>query len=102
MLEFTVNKDDREQSLRSLLEAQISYEQMSARRSFCVHGLALVSVFIWLGACWPSVFPAPVQEFMHEVWGILFCIAIVAGVEEWKWHRRLVACVANHPGAKLH
>ena len=102
MLEFTLNKDDRDKSLHSLLQAHISYEQMSARRSFCVHALALGSVFIWVGACWPSFLPAPVQEFVHEFWGIVFCIAIVAGVEEWKWHRRLIHRVANHPGAKLH
>jgi len=26
----------------------------------------------------------------------------VAGVEEWKWYRRLMRSVAKHPGAKLH
>jgi hypothetical protein len=84
MLEFNVNKDENEKSLRPLLKTHLSYEQMSARRSFCVHALAFGSVFIWVGACWPSSFPAPVREFVHGFWGILFCIAIVAGIEEWK------------------
>jgi len=102
VLEFPFNKDDREKSLRPLLEAHISYEHVSARRSFCVHVLALVSVFVWLGAYWPSLLPAPVQEFVNEFWGILLFISIVAGVEEWQWYRRLMRSVAKHPGAKLH
>jgi len=102
MLEFTLNKDDHEKSLRPLLEAHIAYEHMSARRSFCVHALALASVLVWLGACWPSFLPAPAQEFVNKFWGVLLCIAIVAGIEEWKWYRRLVRSVAKHPGAKLH
>jgi hypothetical protein len=102
MLEFNVNKDESEKSLRPLLEAHISYEHMSSRRSFCVHALALVSVFVWLGACWPSLLPVPVQEFVHEFWGILLFISIVTGVEEWKWYRRLMHSVAKHPGTKLH
>jgi len=37
MLEFTLRKDDHEQSLRPLLEAHEAYEQRSAARSFAVH-----------------------------------------------------------------
>jgi len=101
MLEFKVNEDEGEKSLRPLLQAHGSYERTSTRRSFCVHALALASVFVWLGACWPSLLPAPVREFVNQCWGILFFISLVTVAEEWKWYRRLRSCVAKHPGAKL-
>jgi len=101
MLEFKVNEAEDERSLHPLLQAHTTYERTSTRRSFCVHALALVSVFVWLGACWPSLLPAPVREFANQCWGILFFISIVAVVEEWRWYRRLKRCVAQHPGAKL-
>lgn len=102
MLEFTLNKDDREQSLRPLLEAHISYEHMSARRSFCVHVLALVSVFVWVGVCWPGLLPAQIQIFADELWSVALFLALVAGVQEWKWHRLLMRYVADRPCAKMH
>jgi len=102
MLEFVVNKDESEESLRSLLEAHISYERMKARRLFCVHALALVSVVVWLRVCWPSLLPAPVQDFVKEFWGILFFVLIVVSATEWKRRQRLARCVARHAGAKLH
>lgn len=102
MLEFTPGEADREYALRPLLEAHFAYEHMSARRSFCVHLLALVSVLVWLGNCWPALLPVPVQAIMDECWGVLFFIAIMAGIEEWRCYRRLVHRAAHYPGAKLH
>ena len=103
MLQFIVSTDpDHEQSLRPLLEAHNSYERMRARRYFFVHVLALVSVFVWLGACWPWLLSTEARVLIAEFWGAVLFIIIVTGAEEWKWYRRLVRFVAKRPGTELH
>ena len=98
MLQFTISKGpghDRSK-LRALLEAHYAYERMSAARSFSVHLLALVSVFVWLGACWPSLLSAQAQAFAVELWGVLLFIALLAGTEEWRWYRRRARYLTEH------
>src|SRR5207247_10271130 len=92
MLQFTVSQGpERDRSkFRALLEAHYAYERMSAARSVSVHLLALVSVFVWLGACWPLLFSAQAQAFVVEIWGVLIFISILAGLEEWRWYYRMV------------
>ena len=98
MPQFTVSRGlERDRSkFRALLEAHYAYERMSAARSVCVHLLALVSVFVWLGACWPSLFSAQAQAFVVEIWGVLLFIALLAGTEEWRWHYRRARYLAEY------
>lgn len=90
-MHITINRDlDPDGSrLRLLVEANCTYERMSAARSLSVHLLAMVSVIVWLGASWPSLLPAQVRAFALALWGGLFFVAILVGVQEWAWHCRL-------------
>jgi hypothetical protein len=88
MLQFTISKDADRAKFRALFEAHYTYERMSGTRSFCVHLLALVGVFVWLGVCWPSLLPAQAHVFAAECWGVLLFITILASAEEWRWYRR--------------
>jgi len=98
MLQFTTSKGlERDRSkLRALLEAHYAYDRMSAARSVSVHLLALVSVFVWLAACWPSLFSAQAQAFAVELWGVFLFIALLAGTEEWRWHCRRARYLAEY------
>src|SRR5215813_11057901 len=102
MLEFTVREDDPAHSVRRLLEAQRAYAHSRAARSVAVHGLALVSVVVWLGACWPGLLAADTQTVANQLWGVVFFVVLVAGGREWRWYRRLRHAVAEHPDTKLH
>ena len=97
-MQFTINRDldpDRS-SLRPLLEAHFKYERMSAAKSRYLHLLAIVGVWVWLGAMWPSLLPAQVEEFVLVVWGVLLLIAAWASVETWAWHRRMTRYLSEH------
>ena len=97
-MQFTINRDldpDRS-SLRPLLEAHCKYERMSAAKSRYLHLLAIVGVWVWLGAMWPSLLPAQVEEFVLVVWGALLLIAAWASVETWAWHRRMKRYLIEH------
>ena len=84
--------------LRRFLEACYMYERMSAARSFSVHLLALVSVFVWLQAGWPSLLPMNVRIFALGLWGMFFCLALWLSVEEWMWCRRRTRYCAQYHG----
>jgi hypothetical protein len=102
MLEFTVRADDSEHSMRRLLEAHRAYEHSRTARSVAVHGLALVSVVVWLGACWPGLLAADTQTCANQLWGVVFFAVLVTGVREWQWYRRLRRAMAERRDAKLH
>ena len=85
---FNRERDPDGSKLRKFLEACSEYERMSAARSFSVHLLAIVSVFVWLEAGWPSLLPMDVQIFALGLWGMFFCLALWMGIEEWIWRRR--------------
>jgi hypothetical protein len=98
MLQFTMNRDLRanEASVRRLLEAHVVFERMSAAKRFSLHLLVLVGVVIWIGAMWPALLPGNLLETALAVWGGLLFIAVLASVEEWVWHRRVVRYRSEH------
>jgi hypothetical protein len=98
IMHITINRDlDPDGSkLRALLEAQYTYERMSAARSFLVHLLAMASMPVWLGASWPALLLAQVRAFALALWVGLFFIAILVGVQEWTWHRRLARYLSEY------
>ena len=97
-MQFTIHSDiisDRS-SLRPLLEAHLKYERMSAAKSRYLHLLAIVGVWVWLGAMWPSLLPVQVEEFVLVLWGVLLLIAVWASVETWAWHRKMTRYLSEH------
>jgi hypothetical protein len=85
---FNRDHDPDGSKLRRLLEACSECERMSAARSFSVHLLAIVSVFVWLEAEWPSLLPADMRILAVGLWGMFFCLALWMSMEEWIWRRR--------------
>jgi hypothetical protein len=57
MPEFTIDRtrDSDGSKLRSVLEAQFTYERMGAARSLLAHLLAITGVVIWLETIWPRL-----------------------------------------------
>jgi len=97
-VQFTIHRDtisDRS-SLRPLLEAHFKYERMSAAKSRYLHLLAIVGVWVWLGAMWPSLLPVQVEEFVLVAWGVLLLLAVWASVETWAWHRKMTRYLSEH------
>lgn len=97
---FNRNRDSDGPKLRRLLEACYEYERMSAARSFSVHLLAIVSIFVWLGAGWPSLLSTEVQIAALGLWGMFFCLALWMGMEEWLWCRRRESYLAQCRGSR--
>jgi hypothetical protein len=97
-VQFTINRDlDPDgASLRPLLEAHFRYERLHAAKSRYLHLLAIVGFWVWLGAIWPSLLPAPVENFVLMLWGVLLLIAAWASVEAWAWHRKMTHYLSQH------
>ncbi|HEY2922459.1 MAG TPA: hypothetical protein VGK77_26050 [Candidatus Binatia bacterium] len=98
MLQFNINRDrdPHGASLRRLLEAHVTYERMSAAKKFCLHLLAVVGVVVWLGAMWPALLPPRLLESAFALWGAVLFFAVLAGVEEWLWHRKVARYRSEH------
>ena len=98
MLQFTINKerDPADTSLRKMLEAHLIYERMSAAKKFSLHVLAIVSVVVWVGAKWPDLLPPKVLDSTLVLWVGLLFFAVLAGVQEWLWHRRVARYRSEH------
>jgi hypothetical protein len=97
-MRFTINRDlDPDgSSLRPLLEAHVRYERINAARSRYLQLLAIVGFWVWLGAILPSVLPAPVEEFVLVLWGVLLLIATWVSAEAWAWRRKMTRYLREH------
>ena len=90
-MQFTVDKelDPKGSSLRSLLDAHVRYERVSAAKKLYLHLLAAVGALVWLGAIWPSLLSVEVEDFALALWGGIFLLILWASFDEWAWHRRV-------------
>ena len=97
-MQFTINRDlDPDgASLGPLLEAHVKYERINAARSRYFQLLAIVGFWVWVGAIWPSLLPAPVEDLVLVLWGVLLLIAAWASVEAWAWHRKMTHYLREH------
>jgi hypothetical protein len=90
MLRFTLPQEtDVDSAVRRVLEAHQRYARLSAAKTFVLHLLVIVSLALWVGAMWPALLPAAVLRDALSIWLALLFFAILAGFEEWLWHRRI-------------
>jgi len=104
MLEFKFNRklDPDGSKLRRVLEAQLTYEQLSSFRSFYFHLLAIVAVPVWLELIWPNVLPSEIRLFVVTLWGTLLGLACCAAILEYLSRRALTRRLSeNHKESEL-
>ncbi|HEX9443181.1 MAG TPA: hypothetical protein VGA73_03635 [Candidatus Binatia bacterium] len=91
MLQFVQKQDDDPNgaALRSLLDAHVRYQRVSAAKKIYLHLLAAVGALVWMGALWPALLPVQVEDFALALWGGLFLLILWASFDEWSWHRRV-------------
>ena len=103
MLQFTIDndRDSHSVSLRTMLEAHVIYERMSAAKKFSLHLLAIVGVVVWVGAEWPSLLPARLLDSALALWVGLLFFAVLATLEEWLWHRKVARYRDKHQAKQM-
>jgi hypothetical protein len=73
---------------REVFACHFAYDQVHTVREILVHGLALTSLGTGLMAIRPGILHGDAGRLVVALWITLLAGAAVAGLAEWKLHRR--------------
>jgi hypothetical protein len=104
ILQFTIDKaaDPDRSKLRAVLEAQFTWERMSAARSWFAHLLAVLGVVFWLEAIWPDLLPVGIRFFALALFGGVLFLTLRTAIAEIVSQRKLKRCLADQTEIVAH
>lgn len=95
LAQFTASPESRT-AVYAILEAHLTYERAKGARQFWVHLLAAIGSLLAISILSPLTGLAHAQNVLLALWGACGVCVLIAGVLEWKWHRREARLLATN------